>query len=58
LFVDGGIVYPTSMIRMSHDPCEEAIARRANGAATFTALLRHSRELQDKTVVRIRAGKR
>ena len=57
------IVYPTAMIRMSHDPREEAIAAlryewRASGAATFPALLRHSRELQDKNVVRIRAGKR
>ena len=48
---------------MSHDPWEEAIAAlryewRASGAAAFPALLRHSRELQDKNVVRIRTGKR
>jgi hypothetical protein len=51
------------MIRMSHDPRDKAIAAlryewRASGAAAFVALLRHSRELQDKNVVRIRAGKR
>jgi hypothetical protein len=48
---------------MSHDSREEAVAAlryegRASGAAAFTALLRHRRELQDKNVVWIRAGKR
>jgi hypothetical protein len=48
---------------MSHDPREEAIAAlryewRASGAAAFPALVRHSRERQNKNVVRIRAGKR